>query len=184
MVGGYTGIYGTKTSYVERFDGAWSTMPPMTQPRCFCSIAVIAEKLYVSGGDYGSVPDTVGRFDPTPETWELLRPTLHHRRRTTVAVLRDRMYFVGGMDDDDIVLDSVECYDPDTDSWEEWTPLFNARCGAKVARVNEALCIFGGTGQELDELTSVERFDPVTGWWEALLDMTFTKTRLVAAIHA
>ena len=35
-----------------------------------------------------------------------------------MAVLRDRLYVVGGIGDDDIVLDSVECCDPDTDSWE------------------------------------------------------------------
>ena len=114
MVGGRVGSAVT-TSSVERFDGAWATMPPMTHSRCLCTTAVIAEKLYVSGGV--NIPDTVERFDPASETWELVRPALHRRVGATVAVLRDRRYMVGGMGDDDIVLDSVECYD--TDSLEE-----------------------------------------------------------------
>ena len=142
--------------------------------RCPCSTAVIAQKLYVCGGEDGRAANTLERFDPAHDTWELLRPPLHRRRLTTVAVLRDSLYFVGGVGDDgvDIVLDSVESYDTVTDSWEESAPLLNARCVAKVARVNGALFIFGGFGQELDELASVERFDPVTGRWEALPDMT------------
>ena len=130
VVGG-GGADGTNTSSVERFDGARTTVPPMTHFRALCSAAVIAEKLYVCGGEGGRAHITVERFDPTHETWELLRPTLHRRRHTTAAVLGDQLYFVGGMDDDDdIVLDSVECFDFDTDHWEESTPLLYARCGA------------------------------------------------------
>ena len=71
----------------------------------------------------------VERFDPASETWELLRPPLH-RVGATVAVLRDRLYLVGGMGDDNTALNSVESYDPDADSWEESAPMLNARCGA------------------------------------------------------
>ena len=85
VVGGFADICGPRTSSSERFDGAWSTMPPMTQPRCFCSTA---EKLYACGED-GSVSITVERFHPALDTWELLRPTLHRRRHTSVAVLCD-----------------------------------------------------------------------------------------------
>ena len=181
VVGGFSN---PTTCSVERFDGAWTTVPPVT--RCPCSTAVIAQKLYVCGGEDGRAANTLERLDPSLQTWELLRPPLHRRRLTTVADLRDSLYFDGGVGDDgvDIVLDSVESYDTVTDSWEESAPLLNARCVAKVARVNGALFIFGGFGQELDELASVERFDLVTGRWEALPDMTVTGDSLVAAIHA
>ena len=183
VVGGSAGS-GVTTTFAERFDGAWTTVPPMTHSRSLCTTAVVAEKLYVCGGEAGRTHITVERFDPTHETWELLRPTLHHRRHTTVAVIRDRLYLVGGRGDGGVALDAVESYDPETDSWEESTPLLNARSGAKVARVNGCLYVMGGSGQRLDDLTSVERFDPVTGRWEALPDMTVTGNRLVAAVHA
>ena len=172
------------TSFVERFDGAWTTVSPMTRSRCQCPTAVIAEKLYVCGGEDGNGPDTVERFDPAQDTWELLRPTLHHHVDATVAFLRDRLYLFGGRGDDNVALDTVESYDPDTDSWEESTSMLNARSGAKVARVSGALYVFGGSAQGTPSLlSSVERFDPVTGRWEALPDMTATGDRLVAAIH-
>ena len=129
----------------------------MTPPRALCSTAVIVEKLYVCGGEARRTHITVERFDPTHETWELLRPTLHRRVDATVAVLRDRLFFVGGVGDDDVAVNSVESYDPDTDSWAESAPLLNARCGAKVARVNGALYVFR-------DVSLAERFDPFAGW--------------------
>ena len=98
-----------------------------------------------------------------------------------MAVLRGRLYLVGGMSDDNTALDSVENYDPETYSWEESTPMLDARSGAKVARVNGSLYVLGGAGESL---RSAERNDPVTGWWEALPDMTVTQASVVAAIHA
>ena len=144
VVGGGGGD-GTKTSSAERFDGAWATVPSMTRPRCFCSTAVIAERLYVCGGQDDSVSIVVERFDPAHDTWELLRPMLHHHVDATVAVLRDRLYLVGGIGDDNIALSSVESYDPYTDSWEESAPMSHARFDAKVARVNGSLYVFGGS---------------------------------------
>ena len=127
----------------------------MTHRRAFFSTAAIAEKLYVCGGEAGRTHITVELFDPTHETWELLRPTLHHRLGARVAVLRDRLYLVGGRGDDGVALDSVECYrfesgtkiipcSCDTYSWEASAPMSHARIGAKVARVNGALYVFGG----------------------------------------
>ena len=91
------------------------------------------------------VPRHVGALDPAIEKCELIRPTLHCRRHTTVAVLRDRLYFCGGMEAvTDSALGSVESYDPGTDSWEESTPVLDARSGAKVARVSGCLYVIGG----------------------------------------
>ena len=176
---------GTKTSSAERFDGAWTTVPPMTHSRCLCSTPVIAEKLYVCGGD-GNVPETVERFDPEHETWELLRPPLHQRVDAKVAVLRDRLYLVGARSDDNVALNSVERYDPDTDSWEESAPMLHARSGAKAVRISGSLHVFGGSAGRLETgewSRSAEWFDPVTGWWEALLDMTVARASVVGAIH-
>ena len=66
-------------------------MPPMIHPRCLCTTAVIAEKLYVCGGECRRDHITLERFHPAQEKWELPRPTLHRRGHTTmaVAVLRD-----------------------------------------------------------------------------------------------
>ena len=66
VVGGRVGT-GMNTSSVERFDGAWTTVPPMNR-RALCSAAVIAEKLYVCGGEGGRAHITVERFDPAHET--------------------------------------------------------------------------------------------------------------------
>ena len=143
VVGGSAGS-GVTTTFAEHFDGAWTTVPPMIPPRCLCTTAVIAEKLYVCGGQGGRTHITVERFDPTHETWELLRPTLHRRKDTTMAVLRDRLYVVGGMDDDDTALNSVTSCDPDTDSWEESSPMLDACSKAKVARVGGCINVTGG----------------------------------------
>ena len=160
----------------------------MTHRRGLCSTAAIAEKLYVCGGEDGSVSHTLERLDPAVDTWELLRSALHRRMHTTVAVLRDRLYLVGGMSDDNTASNSVECFDPDIDSWEESTPLLNARSGAKVARVSGCLYVIGGRARNahggFSFLRLAERFDPVTGRWEALPDMAVPQASVVAVIHA
>ena len=187
VVGGRVGT-GTNTSSIERFDGAWTTVPPMIHPRCLCTTAVIAEKLYVCGGQGGRTHITLERLDPALETWELLRPTLHRRKDTTMAVLRDRLYVVGGMSDDDTALNSVTSCDHHTDSWEESTPMLEARSGAKVARVGGCINVTGGGARSAHGgpffVRSAERFDPVAGRWEALLDMTVTEASVVGAIRA
>ena len=92
VVGGASGQW-TMTSSVERFDGAWTTVPPMNHRRCLCTTAVVVEKLYVCGGEDGNGPNTLERFDPAHDTWELLRQTLHRRMHATVAVLRGPTVF-------------------------------------------------------------------------------------------
>ena len=100
VVGGFVGS-GPRTSSAKRFYGARTTVPPMTHSRCLCTTAVVAERLYVSGGDDSyscRAPDTLELLDPAIEKWELTRLTLHRRSHTTVGVLRDRLYFCGGME--------------------------------------------------------------------------------------
>ena len=86
MIGGFAGS-NPGTSSVERFDGAWTTLPHMTLSRCLCSTAVIAEKLYVSGGEAPNVPNTVERFDPAPNSGNC-----SDRRCTAVWVPRSPSY--------------------------------------------------------------------------------------------
>ena len=61
-----------------------------------------------------------------------------------MAVLRDRLYVVGGRGDGGVALDAVESYHPETDSWEESTPILDARMKAKVAWVGGCINVTGG----------------------------------------
>ena len=92
-----------------------------------------------------------------------------------MAVLRDRLYVVGGMSDDNTALNSVECYDPDTDSWEESTPILDAHSEAKVVRVGGCINVTGGGARNAHGgpffVRSDEGFDLVAGRWEALPNM-------------
>ena len=91
VVGGSAGS-GVTTTYAEHFDGAWTTMPPMIHPRCLCSTAVIAEKLYVCGGR---------AVVPTSQ-WSVLtqhtkRGSCSDRRFIAVGTPRWRFYGTGCM---------------------------------------------------------------------------------------
>ena len=92
VVGGFVGSGPKNTSSAERFDGAWTTVPPMTpdvsspqpsSPRSSTYLVVMTATHVVP-------LDTLELLDPAIEKWELIRPTLHRRRHTTVAVLRTR----------------------------------------------------------------------------------------------
>lgn len=55
-------------------------MPPMINRRSSCGIASLDKMLYVVGGNDGSLcMNTVERFDPTRNTWEVVS-SMHSRR--------------------------------------------------------------------------------------------------------
>jgi hypothetical protein len=71
----------------------------MTNARSGFGVAVFEKKLYVFGGEdifNQAVVDSVERYDPDSNSWELLNPMIHDVHGNAAAVVQRFIYVLGG----------------------------------------------------------------------------------------
>lgn len=83
------------------------------------------------------------RWDPERRSWQYVAPMQIQRCSAGVAVLKDRLYVVGGRDGASC-LRTVECYDPYTNKWSLAAPLARRKGCIGVATANGYLYVMGG----------------------------------------
>ena len=127
VAGGGDGI-GTYFSSVERYDPAtnvWEAVAAMGTERVGHCAAVLDGKLYVAGGkdiytDNLSSADSVERYDPATNAWELVAAMSGVRSALaatlSMVVLDEKLYAAGNRNGEP--LNSKERYDPATNTWE------------------------------------------------------------------
>ena len=113
------------------------------------------------------LPSNVYEYDPQTDTWSTSSHANNPSPRSDfgLAVLNGKIYIIGGIDSNSVMLDSVETYDPVTDTWDTTSvhPLNLARAYISCITVDGIIYAIGGwdgTGQ-----TIVEAYDPVTNEW-------------------
>lgn len=80
----------------------WEEKAPMPTARSQGMAAVVNGKLYVVGGQTGvgippsGILDTVQRYDPASDTWEIMPPLLEARTTSCTAADGNYIYVVGG----------------------------------------------------------------------------------------
>jgi N-acetylneuraminic acid mutarotase len=122
--GGVNADNGGIVSDVFAFDparGSWSQLPSMRYTRQAPVAAVIAGKLYVTGGFDGG--ENVNQpaleiYDPATGLWSLGAPVPHAFYGSAVAVLDGKMYVIGGCTaSDECTSTDVQVYDPAANAW-------------------------------------------------------------------
>ena len=90
IVGGYTkdeDIASKEVAYIESGSDHWVSVCPMNIARKFSKVCALDRFLYVLGGDNGSKYNSLERYNPTTDTWELLSSdvgiTISHEGRLT-----------------------------------------------------------------------------------------------------
>lgn len=69
----------------------------MYYPRCYVSVAVHNGKIYALGGYNGrNRMNSVERYDPEKNQWELITPMQKQRSDASAATVYDKIYIVGG----------------------------------------------------------------------------------------
>ena len=167
---------------VEKYDpltNAWSRASPIPAYRMDFSAAVIADMLYVVGGDdrNGRLLNAVHRYDPSTDMWTSLAPQPTPRYRAHVVHVGNAMYVLGGFDDlnrDDI--QSVDKYNTSSDTWESVAALPAARNDAPAAAIGNCLYLFGGTtyagdSGSLSQLDDAYKYDPLKDSWIEIASM-------------
>ena len=119
------GLWGPTLSSVERLrslDGEWENVAPMLTPRRRFAAVSLNGYVYAIGGQtevlrLKSIQNTVERFDLRSNEWRYVCKMKHKRRFFSACVLQEKIFVIGGEDDQGRVVQEIEIYDPKKDEW-------------------------------------------------------------------
>eukprot|EP00794_Sanderia_malayensis_P007021 gene7021-7808_t len=184
-VGGMDSLKGASLC-IEEYNprsNIWKQVATLTTRRLQFGVAVLDNKLYVTGGRDGlKTLNNLECFDPKTGEWTTLSPMLTHRHGVGVSVLCGPIYAVGGHDGWSY-LNTVERYDPKTDQWKFVAPTNTPRSTAGMAVLDNKLYSVGGRDGS-SCLSSVEVYDPHTDRWTMAAPMLKRRGGVgVAVLH-
>jgi N-acetylneuraminic acid mutarotase len=107
--------------------GTWTSLPPLPAGRSSHDAAVVGNTLYVVGGwqlrGEGETQwhETALSMDlaAQPLTWKPIAPPPFKRRALALAAWQDKLYVLGGMQEEGGPTTRVAIYDPKSNSWSE-----------------------------------------------------------------
>ncbi|WP_437755995.1 kelch repeat-containing protein [Sorangium sp. So ce1389] len=143
-------------------------------------------KVLVTGGS--SFPASAELYDPTDDTWSLMRPMSAARRFHTATLLQDDQVLVVGGEPDvgRAPTDTVELYDPMTGAWTRRKSPGTARRShsATLLRNGKVLVAGGATivGGSESLLYSAELYDPTADTWTSAASMNLARSGHAAAL--
>lgn len=190
----FGGLLGTSVKgLVYEYDPAankWTRKKQMPIPAHHVAAVDYHGKIYLFGG--GAQPDPAEgnwvplnnswEYDPAADSWKALAPMPTARGSALAAVVRGKIYVIGGASvhpGAKIVslapalphrsLATNEMYDPATNKWESRSPMPTARNHASIGMVNGKIYILGGrVGSVFVNASAtdvVEEYDPSTDSW-------------------
>ena len=122
---------------------------------------VLDGKIYFVGGhNAGNGFNLVERYDPVTNEWETLNPLSVPRAGLAVAVLKDKIYAIGGAG-----LTSVEIYDSTTGQWSAGPSLPSEVVYGTAVSLGDKIFLIGGGGTNLAGLNQTLEFDLETNQW-------------------
>lgn len=164
----------TNLSSVERYNpykNTWATVAPMHYKRSQFGVVPIGGRLYAVGG-YGSKDgddsavtsylSSVECYNPYRNEWTILAPMNSKRSELSLAVVRDRLYAIGGRDQNSS-LSSVEYYDIKQNKWTTTEGMSSAEHYQGVAVIADKLYTVGGHDSTC--LWSIEWYDQDQNKW-------------------
>ncbi|XP_064481732.1 uncharacterized protein LOC135394745 isoform X3 [Ornithodoros turicata] len=159
-------------------EGEWRRCSMMPLPRYGHRCVYLMGEIYVIGGFdnrdamYGLRMSTSFCFRYNAQTgeWSATAPLRYARGYHGVTVLDNRIFAVGGVDANDLLLSNVECYDPEEDTWTVLQKgLYCGRMGMGVTAFQNKLWVVGGivqiAGLQTCSTAYVEIYNPVTQQW-------------------
>ena len=132
--------------------------------------AVANSKLYLFGGNNGSIQASVREFNPFTRSWNNKSSMPAGGRSNLAAIeLAGLIYVIGGMNATE-TLKRVEVYDPVDDSWSTVADLPIALHDISAATINGRIYIFGGNDGTNNVATTYE-YNPGSNSWSTRANM-------------
>lgn len=156
------GENGVGTSDVESYDPSadeWEILGPLPTPLMSAAAAAVDGVIYVMGGETGAwmigpvVADTHA-YNPATDTWLPRADMPTPRMAASTAVVGDRIYVVGGLDQTQNETATVEIYSPTNNTWELGVDMPSPRVWHDSTAVDGHIYVMGGYG-----ITALYEFD-------------------------
>jgi N-acetylneuraminic acid mutarotase len=155
---------------------SWTTKTPMPTPRQGLGVAVVNGEIYAIGGVglNNTVPTALGiseEYDPVTDKWASKAPLPTLRTSFGIAVYQNKIYVIGGLENNDIASAVNEVYDPATDTWTTKASMPIARASLDANTVNGKIYCIGGAysppimGGFATEYNETQVYDPATDSW-------------------
>ena len=140
---------------------------------------VLDGKIYFVGGhNAGNAFNLVERYDPVTNEWETLNPLSVPRAGLAVAVLKDKIYAIGGAG-----LTSVEVYDSTTGQWSAGPSLPSEVVYGTAVSFGDKIFLIGGGGANLAGLNQTLEFDLETNQWSQKAPMPTARFGLKSVVY-
>ncbi len=198
LAGGFSDIGGGATDFqiYTPATNAWTLGPKMPVGLHHPNVGSANGKLYVLGGcDHTRRPDPgpnnspwlgshhAFEYDPGTNMWRTLKPLAHTAAASGVAYWGGKLYVIGGVDTNGIVLNLVQEYDPETDTWREMANMPIAREHIGVAVLDSLIYVVAGrtAGLSYKSITNFQAFDPNRNEWHILPNLPTARSGLALA---
>lgn len=151
-------------------------------------------KIYIVGG---IIDGNVEEYNPLNNTWEKKSSMGVARTDICLAVVKGKIYAIGGYNSEIGVVNTIEEYDPVTDRWTfkggmkkgsngTWTDdgygMPTKRSSAAVAVLNDKIFVIGGSnGNELDKVEAYDPAAPLGSAWKTMKQLPSPRSALSAA---
>ena len=104
---------------------SWGNVEPMYTPRRHVAAVCCMGYIYAIGGQSEPPTDfctsatlkSVEKFDPARNEWAPVASMNFRRACHSACVMNNRIYVVGGLDENNEVVTQIECYDPTFNVW-------------------------------------------------------------------
>ena len=176
---------------------SWESKAPMNQARAYLGVAVVNGKIYAIGGDTSSIignvcPGTSRSnqlvctnevYDPAMNKWTTKTPMPTARALFGTAVYQDKIYCIGGYDNNYTDLSVNEVYDPATNSWYTKTAMPTPAYGVLANAVGSKIYVIGGAttiGSVGSNVNYV--YNPATDSWASKTPPPYDITSLSSSV--
>lgn len=158
-----------------RFDparGVFQTLPDVPERVDHAAFVGNRGDLYVIGGYVDGEPTAaVWRFSTRTRRWSALPPMRISRGAPAAAVIKGKIYVVGGSSQalgKPVAVSDLEIYDIAARKWSRGPSMRTPRHHHGAAALGGRLIVAGGRGNDDLSLNTVEQFDPSTNRWTRL----------------
>ena len=167
-IGGFdgTGLLSSVEAYDPRMKN-WASVASLATPRSSASATSVGGRIFVLGGSCGQRLNTVEVFEPKMNKWTVLESPMAEARSAGASVgLLNRIYAIGGTDNDQQIHSTVEMFEDGL--WSYRSSCQSARMDCSACSVaDSSILVGGGQGVGGSVLNQTEFYYPELNQWQA-----------------
>ena len=157
-------------------DNSWTEKAAIPSTASGDEAAAVNGTIYMFGStDYA--------YYPSNDTLTTIAPMLTPRASFAVAACGNKIYAIGGYNEDSGSPYSVnEVYDPSTNTWATAAPMPTNRSEMQADTVNDEIYVMGGRGADTYSTNVNEIYNPATNSWTTGAPMPYPVATAASAV--